>query len=366
MTTIDLPLPFFSEKVLGFIYHGQDIQNLNGLGAPRADDQSFNELALTLFKLQFSENAPYRQFCISRKCEPQSVKHWSEIPAMPVSGFKEFELTCIPSENRTAVFHSSGTTGQRLSRHFHCKDSLEVYEASVKTWFAPHFEQSEFVFLTPSPEAAPHSSLVHMFKTLGKDSLFAGTFGADGWEVDGTLVIEKLGETIEQDRPLTIYGTAFNFVHLLDHLEAKRLNFKLPEGSCVLETGGYKGRSRTLPKSELHALITKWLGVPNSRIVCEYGMSELSSQAYDTVIWQNETNRIFHFPPWARAQIVSPETGREVAEGETGLIRLFDLANVYSVMAIQTEDLGVRRGGGFELLGRAALSEPRGCSLMSR
>jgi len=38
---------------------------------------------------------------------------------------------------------------------------------------------------------------------------------------------------------------------------------------------------------------------------------------------------------------------------------------VYSVLAIQTEDLGIRRGTGFELLGRAAKAEPRGCSLAS-
>ena len=75
--------------------------------------------------------------------------------------------------------------------------------------------------------------------------------------------------------------------------------------------------------------------------------------------------RHFHFPPWARVQIISPETGKEVAEGETGLIRIFDLANVFSVAAIQTEDLGVRRGDGFELIGRAQLAEPRGCSLMT-
>ena len=74
---------------------------------------------------------------------------------------------------------------------------------------------------------------------------------------------------------------------------------------------------------------------------------------------------IFHFPPWARVQIISPETGREVADGETGLIRVFDLANVFSVAAIQTEDLGIRRGDGFELIGRAQLAEPRGCSLMT-
>jgi hypothetical protein len=63
--------------------------------------------------------------------------------------------------------------------------------------------------------------------------------------------------------------------------------------------------------------------------------------------------------------VISPETGREVAEGETGLLRLYDLANVWSVMAVQTEDLAVRHGDGFELLGRAAAVEPRGCSRMA-
>ena len=140
-----------------------------------------------------------------------------------------------------------------------------------------------------------------------------------------------------------------------------------------METGGYKGRSRSLPKPKLHALISKHLGVPESRIICEYGMSEISSQAYDHGIPICEPavdgqgmrcpEHVFQFPPWVRAQIVSPETGRLVNEGETGLILIFDLANVWSVLAIQTEDLGIRRGNGFELIGRAALAEPRGCSL---
>ena len=82
-------------------------------------------------------------------------------------------------------------------------------------------------------------------------------------------------------------------------------------------------------------------------------------------IQTRHSSRHFHFPPWARVQIISPETGREVADGETGLIRIFDLANVFSVAAIQTEDLGIRRGDGFELIGRAQLAEPRGCSLMT-
>jgi hypothetical protein len=97
-------------------------------------------------------------------------------------------------------------------------------------------------------------------------------------------------------------------------------------------------------------------------------MSELSSQAYDP--GTNPPSSILHprafrFPPWARVQIISSENNREVPEGETGLIRIMDLANVFSAAAIQTEDLGIRRGDGFELVGRAQIAEPRGCSLMT-
>jgi hypothetical protein len=119
-------------------------------------------------------------------------------------------------------------------------------------------------------------------------------------------------------------------VHLLEELTAGNARFQLPSGSHVLETGGYKGRSRVLPKAELHALLTERLGVPESHIVCEYGMSELSSQAYDTAwlksdVQSENPGRGFHFPPWARAQVISPEMGCEVGEGETGLLRVFDL-----------------------------------------
>jgi hypothetical protein len=170
--------------------------------------------------------------------------------------------------------------------------------------------------------------------------------------------------------PVVVMGAAFSFVHLLDWMTERRIRLCLPAGSKVMETGGYKGRSRELAKAELHRLITDRLGVSRSNIICEYGMSELSSQAYDVQMRKAEggrrnKDRVFRFPPWARVRIISPETGKEVGEDETGLIQVFDLANVWSVLAVQTEDLGVRRGDGFEFVGRAAFSESRGCSLMA-
>jgi hypothetical protein len=136
----------------------------------------------------------------------------------------------------------------------------------------------------------------------------------------------------------------------------------LPDGSRVIETGGYKGRSRELSKDALHEGLSWSLGVPRQRIAREYGMCELSSQAYDT---PSGPERSFHFPPWARVQVVSPETGEEVASGQVGILRVCDLANVASAVLVQTEDLARRTEHGFEWCGRAALAPRRGCSLMT-
>lgn len=353
-------------------------------GAPGMLDEEFNHLALELFALQFTHNAPYRRVCEAGRATPQAITHWTQMPAVPTAAFTELDLSCLPAAERTTVFHSSGTTGQRPSRHFHNAESLAVYEASLWAGFAhvacddskPQSSGFKLFILTPPPPQAPHSSLVHMFETVRRkrvapETSFLGRVGTDGaWEINFQQTLAGLKSACADQTSLLVLGTAFSFVHLLDFLHERDLRFVLPPGSRVMETGGYKGRSRSLPKAELHRLITNWLGIPPSHIVCEYGMSELSSQAYDreTRNAKRETQnarRVFAFAPWARAQIISPETGRVVGQGETGLIRVFDLANVFSVMAIQTEDLGLRRGDGFELIGRATPAEPRGCSLQA-
>jgi hypothetical protein len=263
------------------------------------------------------------------------------------------------------------------------------------------FSAEDFAFQTAHDESVPERAGARFgvppsgdcvnaelqTEVVRASTAFLGTVGmGDRWTLDFDRTLKTLREAVDQNRPLLLLGTAFSFVHLLDFLAERNLRFDLPAGSRVMETGGYKNHSRSMPKTDLHQFITERLGISSSHIICEYGMSELSSQAYDlgalasrrrvsslcseqdagvTPAFPGLDTRHFRFPPWARAQIISPETGREAADGETGLIRVFDLANVFSVMAIQTEDLGIRRGEHFELIGRAQLAEPRGCSLMA-
>lgn len=325
----------------------------------------FNDLARELFALHFRFNAPYRRLCEARRVTPASVTRWQEIPSMPVSSYKELEVTCLPADERVTWFESSGTTVQRRSRNFHNSLSLRVYEKALLTWFQAQFASrpvpASMLALSPPPAQAPHSSLAHMFETIRKSlgvgsDVYCASAGADGgWVVDTTALRERLALSRE---PILILGPAFAYVHAL---ESPGFQFQLPTGSVVFETGGYKGRSRVLPKQDLHKLICRGFGISDSQILCEYGMSELSSQAYE--VTAKDGARVFRFPPWVRARLTSPETGQAVRDGQCGLIEVLDLANVVSTVAIQTEDLGVRHGDGFAFAGRATGAEARGCSL---
>jgi hypothetical protein len=212
-------------------------------------------------------------------------------------------------------------------------------------------DKTELHFLTPSPTDARHSSLSAMF------GFWRGDFYVKRGAFDFNRLRSALGKAVRARRPVALCGTAFSFVFLLQAW-AGQPRLRLPPGSRMLETGGFKGRTREVPKAELYAAVGKLLGVPDRSIWNEYGMSELSSQAY-----AHGTAGLHRTPPWARVLVCDPVTGREVAPGRRGLVRWYDLANVDSVFALQTLDLAERTPEGFRLIGRLPRTEPRGCSL---
>ncbi|HET6568560.1 MAG TPA: hypothetical protein VFG50_11400, partial [Rhodothermales bacterium] len=156
------------------------------------------------------------------------------------------------------------------------------------------------------------------------------------------------------DAPLLLFGAAFGLLDL-----AEKGPMVLPENSIVVETGGMKTHRREITRAELHRKLADGFGLPVSRIWSEYGMCELLSQCYA------RGGGTYLPPPWLRFRVVDPERPeREMPEGEPGMLQIFDMANLYSVSAIRTEDLAVRRGEGFEVLGRLSGADLRGCNFL--
>src|SRR5690606_74005 len=91
--------------------------------------------------------------------------------------------------------------------------------------------------------------------------------------------------------------------------------------------------------------------------------TELSSQMYEDTILGGDAPRRYWVPGWVRARAVDPDTLAPLPDGALGVLRIDDLANLDSVAAIQTADLGVVEGDRLTLIGRAPGATPRGCSL---
>ena len=341
------------ERALGLIGEGP---------YAKPDDARFSALALDLFAYQYQHNSPYRRLCDALGRPPERVSDWTEIPPVPTGAFKEARLACFAAERDVRVFRTSGsTTRDRGALHL---DTLALYEASLLASFDAYLCQGErlrFAVLAPPAREAPDSSLSYMFDCALREFGAPGSrfwAHAEGWEPDALC-----GELRAQQQPLLVAGTAFAFVHLLDELAARGEALRLPSGSRVMETGGFKGRSRELSREELHGAIERALGVPCERIVNQYGMCELGSQFYEDSLLRGRTSQVKRVPPWVRTRVVDPGSLADVAPGEPGVLVHYDLVNTGSVLAVQTSDLGRRCDGGFEVLGRIRGAEARGCSL---
>jgi hypothetical protein len=170
--------------------------------------------------------------------------------------------------------------------------------------------------------------------------------------------LSRAGETGE---PYALLGASFSFVHLMDEMACQGRRFALPPGSRILDTGGFKGRSRELEAAEFYDRLSSLFGVPKARCINMYGMTELSTQFYDD---GNETSpSVKSGPHWIRTRVVNPLTGEDVPRGEVGILSHCDLAHFNIVTTILTEDSGVAVEGGFLLLGRADGAEAKGCSM---
>jgi hypothetical protein len=327
----------------------------------------FNELALRLFGYQLRYNAPYARYCARLGVTASSLPTiWEAIPAVPAPAFKEATLATFDPAVAALVFETSGTTDGKPGRHY--LETPALYDAALLAGFN-RFMLADGAALryfncVPNPQESPHSSLGYMMKRIGERR----GDGKTGWYLrEGELLVEEfktdLRHAVGEGQPTCIVATAFALVALLDALDDEALRVALPPGSRVMETGGFKGRSRIVSREELYERTCDRFGVKPSAIVAEYGMTELTSQYYDRVDSAARLSaRRKVAPPWLRSRVVGPDRAT-LPNGTMGSLLHVDLANRSSCIAIQTEDLGVRYEDGLVLIGREFDAEPRGCSL---
>lgn len=321
----------------------------------------FNQLALETFAYQYQHCLPYQRYCQRLKKTPTEISMWKQVPAVSTEVFREFDLCTEPLSEARYIFQTSGTSQEKKGTHYY--HDLSLYDTAIRTCFLPALgfkDEAKILFrvLTPSFTQVSTSSLFYMFQQVLN---WYGTSDSRFYFKENALDCAELADDLAKDssekRPVVLLGTAFSFVNFCDYLDAHQLSFQLPQNSKLLETGGLKGRTRAVSRSELYQLFSSRFGLDLKNCFSEYGMTELSSQCYSQA-----NSPLFSSPPWMPIQLINPETGNEVKPGETGLVQFFDLANLTTVSAITTSDLARKQAHGFELLGRAPKAVLRGCS----
>lgn len=276
------------------------------------------------------------------------------------------------------MFRTSGTTRGQGRRGEHRVASLALYRAAARGNYRCHLlrglKSIRVVSLVPDPAAVPDSSLAAMAGFIcSEPEVSAATWAFDANTGVDVEAVRRAVAAARPGEPVLLLATAFALVQLMDTAEGVGGNsasggLRLPPGSRVMETGGFKGRTAEVDRESLYRRIRAVLGVPESHVVSEYGMTELLSQAYDAVAGAAgpPATRVQRFPPWVRTRALDPSTLAPLPPGRPGLLAHFDLANAGSACPVLTEDLGATTGdGGFRLLGRATGAAPRGCSLLA-
>jgi hypothetical protein len=324
------------------------------------DDREFEALTLEALAWQRSRCAALDR-ALDAAGEGRAVEGLGTVVGVPTDAFKTARIATFDEARGVREFFTSGTTRDVRGRH--AFETMALYEsaaiAAARRWLLPR-SRYRFVLVAEDERENPHSSLSAML------AMFVRAWGTEGdafFVKGGALDVDGVRAAIEaavRERvPVALLGATFAFVHFWDAVGP--WSCALAEGSVVMPTGGFKGRSRELSPDALMQQIRSSFGVAREAVVQEYGMTELSSQAYEAHCEGVRAGR-YVCPPWMRVDAVDPETLEVLPLGEEGILRVIDLANLGSCVAIQTADLGVVYSDGFEVRGRMPGATPRGCA----
>lgn len=315
-----------------------------------ADAQSFEKMALEIFRFQAHECPVYSQYIKLLGTDLQDVDSILKIPFLPVSFFRD-HLVLSGGGEPEKIFLSSGTTGMRQSRH--AVKSLALYDESLTRIFGRFYgdpSQYAIMGLLPSYLEREGSSLIYMVKKLID---LSGNTNGGFFLNDFDALLKAVGEARRAKLKILLFGVTFALVDLAEKHPCDLSDV------IIMETGGMKGRRHEMVREELHGILKTAFNVRS--VHSEYGMTELLSQSY------SKGDGLFNTPPWMKVLIRdSHDPSSHTTEASTsGGISIIDLANIWSCSFIATSDIGVINDrDSFEVLGRFDNSDIRGCSLM--
>ena len=360
MSTAENERHRLTEDVLKFIEAGVD-----------SEIPDFNDYCLRMFALHYEVNAIFREFCDAKKVRPGDISHWKDVPLVYNDVFKTHLVASFPLEKSVMACLTGGTTSlTQRGRIFRDEDGKRLVFAANRmmtgAYLFPDFTEGKrcrILILAPSPELAPSMGMAigidQTRQAFGTpDSMFL--LGKSG--IDVNALIKALRESEATGVPVALIGATSAFVYFFQACRRKKMKFRLPSGSRICDGGGYRGRFGVVTRDDYYEMVQEILGIPNSHCVNVLGEAETATNLFDDslrrcVKGQPPRKRTRPVPPWSRVLAMSIDDLKPLPDGEVGLLAHWDLANVPTVLAVITDNLGYTtgHGRGCEMVGRAKI-----------
>ncbi|PWT74234.1 MAG: acyl-CoA reductase [Proteobacteria bacterium] len=288
----------------------------------------------------------------------------------PDSAFRAGSLFHFKDAMPVRAFRTSGTSGQSRGVAEYSERGLDLMRCSVIANARRHIfgwlDRPTVIRLVPDVRAVPDGVMAYgmalLSETFGDPATSACIVGPKGLDV--AMLIDRVERAISERRPIVMIGGSFAFVHLCDALSAQQRRWVVPQGSRIVDAGGFKGRSRELDVDVLRGELATIFGVSHGAFTNIFGMTELASQLYDASQTRvgPKGERPKHPLGFVQPRVRDPFTW-SLTESGPGLLEVADLCVIDRPHVVLTGDWGIASREGIAITGRVVASESRGCAL---
>jgi hypothetical protein len=289
---------------------------------------------------------------------------------IPDCAFRDELLYLFPEEEPARIFSTSGTSGRRRGRAAYSPAGLALMNSSILKNAAAHImsglERPAFIRLVPTEEAAPEMVMAYgmglIERAFADPGLSASVVGPSG--VDNERLRTLLDRAVHAGVPVVMIGASLAFVNVCEQMERAGCRWELPEGSRMVDAGGFKSHFRTVGVDELRRLAFRSFGIAPENCRNIFGMTELASQFYDAADCPVGPNgeRPKGSSDFARMRVRDP-TSFALKDRGKGLLEVTDLCILDRPPVVLTGDIGIAAPTGVAVIGRIE-RKPRGCSLV--
>lgn len=293
-----------------------------------------------------------------------------EIPMVPVGLFKREDLRSIPEDEVFKTLTSSGTTGQRPSRVYLDRKTAEWQQKTLQHIVSDLIGEKRLpMLIIDSPDVMRDRNL---FSARGAGILGFSIFGTGrryALTKDMNLDLETIETFLEEHKgePVLVFGFTY-MIWQFFYKELKRLGKRLPlENGILIHGGGWKKlQDEAVSSEEFRKALHEVCGLRQVRSY--YGMAEQTG-----CISMECSCGHLHVSAYSDILIRNMDDFSCCEHGKEGVVQvLTPLAWSYPGHSLLTEDKGVilgeddcpcgKKGKYFQITGRIARAEIRGCS----